>query len=131
MTSRSTPAKQDRKADHIAEGYEASRRLAQGSRAARLGDRQQGERRRQEERLGSRQEGKPRCVAQGWPDRWTRLGVATEGCALGIGAQGGSDAQAPRGVSLQAHHAAIAWFDISLMADIWLRRPILRAHSGQ
>ena len=34
--------KQERKADHIAEGYEKQRRLGEGSRAARLGHRQHG-----------------------------------------------------------------------------------------
>jgi len=65
-------------------------------------------------------------------NRRTRRGVTAQGGALGIGTQGGSDAQASRSVaSLEAHQAARAWFDISLMAAIWLRRPILRAHSGQ
>ena len=33
--------KQERKADHIAEGYEQARRLGEGSRTTRLGDSQQ------------------------------------------------------------------------------------------
>lgn len=123
---------QDRKADHIAKGYEAAGVSHKEAERRAWATVNKGKRRRQEERLGPRQEGKPRFGAQGRADRRTGRRVTAQGSALGIGAQGGSDAKAPRRVtSLKAHHAAIAWFDISLMAAIWLRRPILRAHSGQ
>ena len=49
--------KQKRKAEHIEEGYEERGVSREGSRAARLGDGQQGDRRRQEERLRPRQDG--------------------------------------------------------------------------
>ena len=77
--------KQKRKAEHIEEGYEKRGVSAQGSRAPRLGHRQQGDRRRQEERLRPRQDGKPRLVAQGRQAGRRRVRTAPRRRAIGIG----------------------------------------------
>jgi hypothetical protein len=90
--------KQDRKADHIAKGYEASgvsHKEAERRAWATVNKESGGGK----ERLGPRQEGKPRFGAQGRADRRTRRGVTAQGSALGIGAQGSSDAQTPRSVT--------------------------------
>ena len=60
--------KQKRQAEHIEEGYER-RGVSEHEAEARLGDRQQGNSRRQEERLRPGQEGRPLAIAQGWPAR--------------------------------------------------------------
>jgi hypothetical protein len=56
--------KQKRKAEHIEEGYE-HRGVGKDGRAARLGDGEQGKRRRQEKRIGPRQDRNACLLAQG------------------------------------------------------------------
>lgn len=57
--------KQKRKAEHIEEGYESRGVFASRSRTTGLGHGQQGERWRQEERLGSRQARQQSIIPQG------------------------------------------------------------------
>jgi hypothetical protein len=58
-------SKQKRQAEHIEEGYERRGRLAERGRAPGLGDGEQGDRRREEERLGTGQEDLEELGAEG------------------------------------------------------------------
>jgi hypothetical protein len=61
-----------------------------------VGDRQQGERRRQEERLRPRQEDNAVCFAQGWTQGRRGVGAAACGGPIGFGQEGGANPQGPR-----------------------------------
>jgi hypothetical protein len=61
--------KQKRKAEHIEEGYEHRGRSGKGGRATRVGDREQGDARRKEERLRTRDGRRSFAVPQGRPAR--------------------------------------------------------------
>jgi hypothetical protein len=76
-------SKQKRQAEHIEEGYE--RRGVGRREAARLGHGQQGDRRRQEERLRPRQEDEPCLLAQGRAHRRSRLRQTLRRRALALG----------------------------------------------
>ena len=88
--------KQKRQAEHIEEGYEKRGVGKKEAGAAGLGNRQQGNGRRQEERVGPRQEGQSRLIAQGRPIGWTRIGAEIGRGPFALGAQGGNDPQAAR-----------------------------------
>ena len=86
--------KQKRQAEHIEEGYE-KRGVALGrGRAARLGHREQGNGRRQEERLGPRQGHGHQPVEKGRQGRRPRIGIPFRRRAFGIGQEGRGHAQA-------------------------------------
>ena len=99
--------KQDRKADHIAEGYEASgvshkeaerRAWATVNKESGGGKKSGSGRGKKESHASARKGGRI----------GGRAAASRPKCsALGIGAQGGSDAQAPRSVRALAHHAAM------------------------
>jgi hypothetical protein len=61
-----------------------------------VGDREQGERRRKEERLRTRQEDEQDVEPEGRPEGRPRLRVALEGGTEPLGEEGRSDPQAPR-----------------------------------
>ncbi len=125
-------AKQDRKADHIAEGYEASgvshkeaerRAWATVNKESGGGKKSGSGRGKKESHAASRKGGRIGGRASASRSRGAR--------ARHRRARRQRRASAAPREQPSAHHAASAWFDISLMAAIWLRRPILRAHSGQ
>jgi hypothetical protein len=64
-----------------------------------MGDRQQGERRRQEERIGAGQAGKPCLLAQGWEARRQGVCLSLRGRALRLGKEGCRYTQAQRGAA--------------------------------
>ena len=88
--------KQERKADHVAESYESRGVPEKEAEKAGLGDRQEGERRRQEERVGARQVRKPCLLAQGRKARRQGIGFPFRRRAFRFGKEGGRDAQAQR-----------------------------------
>ena len=59
-----------------------------------MGHSEQGDGRREEERLRPREEDQHELVPEGRPDRGSRFGVAFEVGTVGVGAQGGGHAQA-------------------------------------
>ena len=71
-------------------------RLARRGSAPRLGDREQGDEGRQEERLGPREEDLQNLLTKGWPDRRPRVGLAAEGRPLGLGEEGRRDPETAR-----------------------------------
>jgi hypothetical protein len=85
--------KQKRKAEHIEEGYE-QRGVGKKEATARLGDRQQGNRRRQQKWLGARRQGHQRLGEEGRPDRRQGRGPPARGRAIPLGEEGGGDAEA-------------------------------------
>ena len=87
--------RQKRKAQHIEEGYEERGVVEGRSRAARVGHRQQGRRRRQQERIGTRRAGHQSLVAQGRAARRTRERPAAGCGAQALGEKGRGDTQAP------------------------------------
>jgi hypothetical protein len=61
-----------------------------------LGDGEQRNRRREEERLGTGQEGEPGAVEKGREEGWSGRGTASQSREIGFGPQGGGDAGTPR-----------------------------------
>ena len=74
-----------------------ARSVTEGGRAAGLGDGERGDGRREEERLGPREEGEPRAVAEGWQEGRAGRGETAQGREIGLGPEGGGDAEAPGG----------------------------------
>jgi hypothetical protein len=89
--------KQKRQAEHIEEGYErrgVPEREAERRAWATVN--------KEEERLRSRQEGRPLAIAQGWPAWWPSGGPATGCRTVSIGQKGRADSQAPDSISRTA-----------------------------
>jgi hypothetical protein len=90
--------KQERKADHIAESYE-SRGVPEKEAERRAWATVNKERRRQEERVGAGQAGKPCLIAQRRKAWRQSVGFPFCSRALGLGKEGGGNAQTQRQAS--------------------------------
>jgi plasmid stabilization system protein ParE len=92
--------KQERKADHIAEGYEERGVSEKEAERRAWATRQQGRRRRQEgRRLRLRQGYGPSCGSQGRAQGWQGCRLALGRGPFGFGEKGGCDPQAQRRAS--------------------------------
>ena len=61
-----------------------------------MGDGERGDQGREEERIGARQEDHAHKLAKGWQEGWAGFRHAQQSRPLGIGPEGGGDAEASR-----------------------------------
>jgi hypothetical protein len=92
METNGNTGKQERKTDKIAEGFED--RSMSGSRASRLGDRQQGK--RGGKKSGSSRGKTPCPFREGRPSLGRSIGPLLQGRPLGSGKKSRGEPQAPR-----------------------------------